>query len=195
MARRKHYDTTRKFHETWEEEFFFVEYDGQPLCILCDKQRIGMRRSKISRHYNTYHAKICDTYSAQSREELLNSFKVQYESKMQGNHPSTSVCQKESLAVSYSVALEIARAKKCFTDGELIKKCAIEMAKAFNNAIAVKNFENVPLSRHTVSRRITDSNKCIENKLISSLENCKYFSLSVDESTDASDVSQLPIFV
>uniref|UniRef100_A0A3Q3JZ16 HAT C-terminal dimerisation domain-containing protein n=1 Tax=Monopterus albus TaxID=43700 RepID=A0A3Q3JZ16_MONAL len=69
---------------------------------------------------------------------------------------------------SYAVALQLAKAKKPLADGELIKRCAIEMAKAFG-----------------------DNNL---GKMKQVMHDCKYFSLALDESTDVTDVSQLLIF-
>lgn len=36
--------------------------------------------------------------------------------------------------------------------------CHVEMAKAFGNKSAVESFENVSLSRHTISTRVTKIN-------------------------------------
>uniref|UniRef100_A0A3Q3JYZ9 DUF4371 domain-containing protein n=1 Tax=Monopterus albus TaxID=43700 RepID=A0A3Q3JYZ9_MONAL len=82
---------------------------------------------------------------------------------------------------SYAVALQLAKAKKPLADGELIKRCAIEMAKAFGDNNLVKNFEVVSLSHCT-------------GKMKQVMHDCKYFSLALDESTDVTDVSQLLIF-
>lgn len=39
--------------------------------------------------------------------------------------------QKNSILASYIVSAEIVKATKLFTDGEFIKKCCVEMARAF----------------------------------------------------------------
>jgi hypothetical protein len=41
--------------------------------------------------------------------------------------------QECSLAASYTVALELPKSEKPFSDGSLIEKCAIEMTKAFGD--------------------------------------------------------------
>jgi hypothetical protein len=45
-----------------------------------------------------------------------------------------------SLAASYTVALEVAKSKKTFSDGSLVKKCATEMAKAFGDSGMAEKF-------------------------------------------------------
>ena len=60
------------------------------------------------------------------------------------------------LKASYEVCLELAKSKKCFRDGELIKICAVKMASSFGDNKMAKNFETVSWSYQTVSRRIND---------------------------------------
>lgn len=48
--------------------------------------------------------------------------------------------QTHSLHASYAVSLELAKAKKTFTDGTLIKKCAVEMA--FEDSKMAEKFES-----------------------------------------------------
>ena len=50
-------------------------------------------------------------------------------------------------------------------------------------------------SHQTIARRISDLGKHISSKLKSVVENCKYFSLALDESTDISDTSELLILI
>uniref|UniRef100_A0A3Q3ISD0 HAT C-terminal dimerisation domain-containing protein n=1 Tax=Monopterus albus TaxID=43700 RepID=A0A3Q3ISD0_MONAL len=106
----------------------------------------------------------------------------------------TAAARASALNASYTVALELAKAKKPLSDGEHIKRCAIEMAKAFGDDNLVKNFEVVSLSRHTVTCRVFDIHNHIEGKMKQVMHDCKYFSLALDESTDVMDVSQLLIF-
>lgn len=76
----------------------------------------------------------------------------------------------------------------------MVKAYAIKMAKAFGDNNMAKNFEAVSLSRHTLKLRIFDIHDHVEMKLKNVMQDCKYFSLALDESTDVMDVSQLMIF-
>ncbi|XP_056639745.1 SCAN domain-containing protein 3-like [Diorhabda sublineata] len=93
------------------------------------------------------------------------------------------------------MSLELAKAKKPFTDGNLIEKCAVEMAKAFEDSKMAEKFQSVPLSHQTIQRRIVAMGEQVEKSLPSLVKKSSYFSLCLDESTDQSDVSQLLIFV
>ncbi|XP_063075907.1 general transcription factor II-I repeat domain-containing protein 2A-like [Engraulis encrasicolus] len=68
------------------------------------------------------------------------------------------------------------------------------MAKAFGDNNTAKNFEAVSLSRRTVTRRIFDIHNHVDVKMKQVMQDCKYFSLALDESTDVTDVSQLMVF-
>ena len=52
--------------------------------------------------------------------------------------------QAAALHASYAVSLELAKAKKHFSDGTLVKKCAEEMAKAFGEMKIAEKFETDP---------------------------------------------------
>lgn len=101
--------------------------------------------------------------------------------------------QEASVAASFEVYLEIANAKKPYSDGELIKKCAIKIA--FNDNELVRKFQTVSLSHQTVSRRVDEISIHVTSKLENLINNCCYFAVAVDESTDISDTSQILIFI
>jgi len=63
---------------------------------------------------------------------------------------------------SYDISLEIARNKTSFSDGIMIQKCAIKMAKAFKEDSLAEKFESIPLCQ-TVMRRIIDINEHVIN--------------------------------
>ena len=83
---------------------------------------------------------------------------------------------------------------KSFRDGKLVKYCAIKMAHVFGEDKVARKFETVSLSHQTIARRISDLGKHVSSKLKSIVENCVYFSLVLDESTDISNTSEL-IFI
>jgi len=69
------------------------------------------------------------------------------------------------------------------------------MAKSINENRISSEFENISLSRRTVTRRIADTDSVIRETLQTIVMNCAYFSIALDESTNVPDVSQLLIFV
>ncbi|XP_076276655.1 general transcription factor II-I repeat domain-containing protein 2-like isoform X2 [Lasioglossum baleicum] len=201
MPKRKLDTENRLFKKNWESDYFFVNCGGKAQCLICKKKISGMKKSNISRHYNRCHNGMYNALSPEYRIEILNSLKQLRNDEGDNNDIEVdSVCatdtiQQQSVAASYAVALEIARAKKSFSDGELIKRCAIEMAKAFGNKTAMESFKKVSLSRQTISRRVSEINGHLENKLKILLDECRYFSLYLHETTGVTDVRQLSIFV
>ncbi len=69
------------------------------------------------------------------------------------------------------------------------------MANAFGNKEMASKFETVSLSHQTVSRRVNEMSDHVSGMLRNIIQNCKYYSLALDESNDISDNSQLIIFI
>lgn len=180
----------------WENDYFCaVNASGQLYCLICGKITNRSKTYYISRHYNLLHKKDLENLDKDSRAAMLSDLKLKNASTLPNNNNTQANLLKQSLAASYSVAEIIAREKKCFSDGNVIKKGAIEMAKSFNLPETVECFKTVSLSPQTVSLRIDSIGQQIAIKLKNLLASCKYYSLCLDESTDNSDISQLSIFV
>ena len=64
--------------------------------------------------------------------------------------------RESSLKASYAVSLELAKAKKPLSDGETVRQCAVEMAKAFGDDNMAKNFKTVSPSLRTMAGGIFD---------------------------------------
>ena len=45
----------RIFLKKWEEDYLFVENNGKPLCLLCQKTVSVAKEYNIKRHYDTTH--------------------------------------------------------------------------------------------------------------------------------------------
>jgi hypothetical protein len=89
-----------------------------------------------------------------------------------------------SLAASYTVALELGKSRKPFSDGSLVKKCAIEMAKASGDSGIAEKFETLSLSHQIVARRVANMDEHVRSRLCNLIEKSVYFSLCLDDSTD-----------
>ena len=99
------------------------------------------------------------------------------------------------LKAAYEVSLTLAKHGKAFWDREVIKECAIKMALIFGDKEQAKKFEKVSLSHQTVARSVKDLSENVTIKLKSNVQNCKYFSLAVDEIIDISGISQILVFI
>ncbi|CAG9827097.1 unnamed protein product [Diabrotica balteata] len=159
-----------------------------------DNEATVPKEYNVRRHYTTVHENKHATYTNESRRALVADLKKKLKQQT-GMFSKILHSQTHSLHASYAVSLELAKTRKPFTDGNLIKKCAVEMAKAFGDSKMAEKFESVPLSHQTIQRRIVAMVEQVEKSMLSLVKKSSYFSLCLDESTDQTDVSQLLIFV
>ena len=59
----------------------------------------------------------------------------------------------------------------------------------------VQDFSKISLSRQTITRRVDDIGKHIEDNLKSRASEFIFYALALDESTDMADTAQLAIFI
>ena len=92
------------------------------------------------------------------------------------------------------MANKIAKHNKPYSEGEIVKDCMVSMSKILCPE-KIKEFESVSLSRKTVTTRIDAIASNLSTQFRQRIENFKYFSVTMDESTDRSDTAQLLIFI
>ena len=101
------------------------------------------------------------------------------------------------LLISYKVAFLCAKNNKPHTEAEeLVKPCAMEMAKTVLGTEAETKLSLVPLSNDIIGSRIRDMSEDILQQVIADIKSTPIkVSLQLDESTDVSSCSQLLVFV
>lgn len=192
--KRKIADEHRVYKDRWESDYLITDNNNKFQCIVCMQVVSIPKEYNMKRHYTTLHEKTFQQYTGESRKAIITEYKKKL--KQQTNFfKKSDTDNKCSIAASYEVALEIVKAKKPFSDGVLIKNCAIKMAKQFNETKIAEKFETVSVSHQTIARRVDHINQYVSKKLHDTVKECKYFSLCLDESTDLSDISQLVIFI
>lgn len=102
--------------------------------------------------------------------------------------------QKASTLAGYVVAYKIAKNNKPYSEGEFVKHCMVSMSKILFPE-KIKEFESVSLSRKTVTTRIDAIALNLSTQFRQSIANFKYFSVTMDESTDRINTAQLLIFI
>lgn len=192
MSKRKVDDENRVFQAKWESDYLFMEYRCKPKCLVCLQNVAVMKEYNLNRHYSQHKDKY-QKYTGEARAAIIADLKGKL-NRQQALFTKATTVQESSLKASYLVSLELAKAKKPLSDGEIVKQCAIQMAKAFGDDNMANKFDAVSLSRRTVTRRIFDIQSHVEGKLKQVMKDCVYFSLALDESTDVTDVSQLLIY-
>jgi len=184
----------REYKERWEMEYLFVKRDENSVCLFCLMNTTIHKEYNLKRHYQTNHESKYARYVGESRNVMIQKLKNQFKQQT-SLFTSVKKDQDSSLSASFAVTINIAKAKKSFTDGELIKKCAIDMARSFGEEKIAKQFETVSLSHQTVARRVSVIDTYLQEKLEEVVKVCSYFSITLDESTDISHTSQLLIFI
>jgi hypothetical protein len=75
----------------------------------------------LKQHYSSLHGEKFNKYDGESKVALVTDFKKKLKQQT-GMFTKVAKVQTCSLAVSYTVALELAKSKKPFSDGSLVKK-------------------------------------------------------------------------
>lgn len=95
--------------------------------------------------------------------------------------------------VSFSIVESIAERGNPFSDGEFVKIAWKVLWMLFSRIRSL--VKNVSLSHQTVARRVDNLARNIQESLIKRLDDCEFYSLALDESTNISDTAQLALFV
>uniref|UniRef100_A0A3B3H9P4 HAT C-terminal dimerisation domain-containing protein n=1 Tax=Oryzias latipes TaxID=8090 RepID=A0A3B3H9P4_ORYLA len=135
----------------------------------CNDKIASMKRSNIKRHFDTHKKK-------KACQELL--FRVEASQQQ--------ICvwtqQGDGNSASFAAALGIVRNGKPFTDGEF--------AKSFMLDVIIKRIKDILLSARTVQDRTIMMSNQIEATQLKDIIAVHFFSLTLDESTDVSNLCQ-----
>jgi len=186
-------NVSRVFNEIWTEKYFFIQEKTKALCLICREYIPVFKIYNLKRHYTQKHAITYDTYVGKCRADKLSELKKDLASqqtllKKAVNNPVNVV------KASYVVANLIAKKSKSFIDGEFIKECMVSVADLICED-KKSEFSKISLSHQTIATRIQDLATSIEETLKRKCFDCKFYSLALDDSTDASDTAQLAIFI
>uniref|UniRef100_A0A6P7F3L2 General transcription factor II-I repeat domain-containing protein 2-like n=1 Tax=Diabrotica virgifera virgifera TaxID=50390 RepID=A0A6P7F3L2_DIAVI len=188
---------TYHFHSEWEEQYFFTEVKDKNVCLLCNTSVSVAKKGNIERHHKTVHSNFEKSFPLHSaaRKEKLKQLIGQ-----QSIFLRTVDKNKAATEASYRVSQIIAQKKKPYEDGEMIKQAFLEAADSLfanfrNKDEIVSAIKSMQLSANTVMRRVEVMSNDIFLQLRTDLDNCVYFSLELDESTDVVDTAQMAVFV
>lgn len=188
---------TRTFHDEWENKYCFIESKAEkPICLLCFTTVAVAKKYNLERHYRQNHSKfdkdypvgssIRDDYLLKKKRELLNQQNIFVK-----RHNELESMVK----ASYEISLLLAKKKKPFSDGEIVKEALTIFAQNCDDKNVKAEAESISLSRHTVTRRVEEMAVDISGQIQEIVTKCKYFSLALDETCDLTSSSQLAIFV
>ncbi|XP_076325352.1 protein FAM200C-like [Tachypleus tridentatus] len=176
----------------WNDEYIkfgftcTTEKDGtqRPQCILCSTlfSNANLKPSKLDEHFKNKHG------GRDAGNDIVTLRVKRARFDQVGTLPTYEVSptEKPLLRASYEVAYQIAKSKKPHTIGEeLIKPCALEMAKIVLGKEAEKKLQQVSLSNDVIHNRIIDMSVDILEQVVADIKASPVkISLQVDESTD-----------
>lgn len=189
------------FNDDWEEEFFFTMIKDKCICLICRASVALPKRGNLERHYKTMQTKYENDFPLKSElrrrkvHDLKNGLKAEQAMFTKPVHQS-----KAATIASFKISYLLAKNKKPFEDGTVVKEAFLEAGETLfanfkNKAEILAAIKELQLSRPTVTRRVEIIGKDIEQKLKSDIMECRYFSLQFDESTDITDTAQLCVFI
>ncbi|KAF0737720.1 general transcription factor II-I repeat domain-containing protein 2-like, partial [Aphis craccivora] len=133
------------------------------------------------------------------RQDKLKTMKLKLNQEQSVFKNPNKLAQNVTIA-SFKVSYLLAKKKKPFSDGELIKEAFKEASDSLftdfkNKSEILGAISSIQLSSNTVMRRIGAISSNQKTQLQTDLSKCPYFSLQMDESNDMIDTSQLSIFI
>ena len=186
-------EENRVFNDAWTDLYFFINYNGKQLCLICQKTLAILKDFNLKRHYDAEHKAIFACLTGDARKQKINSLK--FSIQKQQNVFKVQVHSNESnIRASLRVAEILAKSGRPFTDSELVKECVLAMAEEVCPD-QKKKFENISLSARTCTRRTENLGNNLFKQLRVKIKQFEWFSLATDESDDVSDTAQLLIFV
>ena len=192
---------TYHFHDEWEEDYFFKMIKDKCVCIICRSTISIPKKGNLQRHYHTNHKKFETDYPPKSEQRKIQLAKLTNDLKKEQSIFTKPILQsKAATTASFRVSYVLAKHKKPFEDGEMLKEAFIAGGEALfanfkNKAEIISAIQDLQLSRQSVTRRVESMGFDVVEKQKHDIAECKYFSLQFDESTDITDIAQLCIFI
>jgi len=192
---------TYHFHNEWEMQYFFTMVNSNCLCLICKASLAIPKKGNIERHYLSLHKKYNEDFPPDS--ELRKSKLLTLKKGLNEQQKALTKLVSKPISVtiaSLKITHILAKAKKSFVDGEIIKESFLAAAETLFSDFPCKkdiltNIQDLQLSRSTVTRRVEVLSENVNTKLISDIQRCHYFSLQLDESNDFTKTAQLMVFI
>ncbi|XP_025424556.1 general transcription factor II-I repeat domain-containing protein 2B-like [Sipha flava] len=160
-------ERSRTFHEEWEMQYCFTESKAlKPICLICSTTIAVAKKYNLERHFKQNHSSINKNYPEGSslRAEFIK--KKKKEIFGQQNLFVKKFDELESMVkTSYEISLLLAKNKKPFSDGEIIKEALSIFSNNCNDKNIKTKADGISLSRNTVTRRVEEMSNDISNQI------------------------------
>ena len=64
-------NTNRIFQERWTYDYFFVDVENKPICLICNKPVSEFKEYNIKRHYVSRHSSAYEKYQNEIRQDKV----------------------------------------------------------------------------------------------------------------------------
>ena len=119
--KRKYQSKGRIFNENWTSDYFFIEYEDKPMCLICMEVLAVFKEYNLQRHHESKHKQEFDCLEGELRDLKINSLKSSLINQ-QNTFKKVRMQNEAPVRASYIVAREIAKSGRPFEDSEFIKK-------------------------------------------------------------------------
>ncbi|XP_073714015.1 general transcription factor II-I repeat domain-containing protein 2B-like [Misgurnus anguillicaudatus] len=191
--KRKVDDEHRQFQERWTLRYFFVEFNGNPTCLICKEKVAAIKEYNLKRHYSTKHGEQYEKFHDDERKHRVTLLQRELTSQQSIFHKAKKDADA-AVEASYVVSQLIAKAGKPFTEGHFLKDCMLKVADILCPE-KKSMFNNIALSANTVAEQISKLSSDIYDQLCDKARVFTAYSSVLDESTDITDSAQLAIFI
>jgi hypothetical protein len=89
----------RNFQDRWTENYFFIEYKRNPVCLICLHTVSVFKEYNLKRHYNTKHEKY-ENLQGQLRKDTVSDLRKKLQTLMTKSTNDSEIAVKASNAVS-----------------------------------------------------------------------------------------------
>ena len=155
------------FQEQWTKKYFFVAHTEKALCLVCKKSIPVMKDYNLRRHFEKNH-QAYQLLKGEKRMQKIEKLKKEMAAQQFMFKKSNQEAQASTHA-SYVVAYEIAKRGKPFVEGEFVKDCMLKVAEIVCPD-KQPAFQNISLSRMTITRRVEEIGSDIKEQLNSDIE-------------------------
>lgn len=164
-------------------------------------QRVSRQRCNVERHFTSVHSNFSKDFPAGTnlRQEKVRERKSSLQ-RQQALFTKPTKRANAATEASFKVAYILAKHKKPFTDGAIVKEAMSAAAETLfaehkSKTDILAAIGDVQLGANTVARRVAALSQDAMKQLDSDIQRCKWFSIQCDESVDSSDTAQLAIFI
>jgi hypothetical protein len=118
----------RVFKKDWTGEYFFIESDGKPVCLIFQKTVSVMKEYNIKHHYKSEHKGEFYCLTGELRKREISNLKASLLG--QQNIFNVKCIRNESGVRALYVVVEItAKTRRPFTDSEFVKQCTLAVTE------------------------------------------------------------------